>query len=263
MDNWETFLNRIYFDPAHPGAYAGPMKLQQILKRNDIYTSYKNVKDWVQRQDAYSLLRPVRYKFKRQRIITTGIDDMWDADLADVSNLAQHNNNIKFWLVVIDVFTRYTWVIPVMSKHHTQMVQAFEALFNMTERRPKHLRTDKGTESKNKAVRKLLKDKQIHAYTTKNETKSNYAERVIRTLKGLMYRYFIHKQTYNYTDVLQQLVDNYNTRPHRSLLGLAPTQINKKNEARVWKQMYVDTSSVKIKRKRFAYKIGIKYVYPI
>ena len=256
MENWETFLNQIYFNPRHPGAFAGPQKLQQILKQHDIITSYKNVKDWVQNQDAYSLLRPVKYKFKRQKITTTGIDDLWDADLADVSNIAQHNNAFKYWLVVIDVFTRYTWVIPVISKHHTQMVHAFQTLFSMTNRRPKHLRTDKGTEFKNKAVRKLLKDQNIHAYTTKNETKANYAERVIRTLKGLMYRYFIHRQTYSYTDVLEQLVENYNTRPHRSLKGLAPTQINKRNEAKVWKQMYVDTSSVKIKRKRFKYKIG-------
>ena len=32
----------------------------------------------------------------------------------------------------------------------------------------------------------------IHAYTTKNETKANFAERVIRTFKGMMYRYFLH-----------------------------------------------------------------------
>ena len=43
-------------------------------------------------QDAYSLLRPTRYRFKRQRVVTSGIDDLWDADLADVSNLAPNES---------------------------------------------------------------------------------------------------------------------------------------------------------------------------
>ena len=106
-----------------------------------------------------------------------------------------HNEPNKYWLVVIDVFSRYLWVIPVESKHHIHMVRAFNALFDQTRRRPKNLRTDKGTEFTNRAVKKLLKDRGINAYTTKNETKANYAERVIRTVKGLLYRYFLYRQT--------------------------------------------------------------------
>ena len=69
--------------------------------------------------------------------------------------------------------------MAVESKHHTHMVRAFTTLFEQTQRRPKNLRTDKGTEFTNRAVKKLLKDQGINAYTTKNETKANYAERVI------------------------------------------------------------------------------------
>ena len=253
---WKTFLKRIYFDPKHPGSFAGPTKVQQILKSHDYHPTLKSIKSWLQDQDAYSLLRPVKYRFKRRRIVTSGIDDLWDADLADVSNLAQYNDQFKYWLVVIDVFSRMLWVVPVLSKHHTHMVQAFKTVFNSTPRRPKHLRTDKGTEFTNRAVKKLLKDEQIDAYTTKNETKANYAERVIRTLKGLVYRYFHHRQTYTYVDVLQQLVENYNNRPHRSLKGLSPSEITRGNEARVWKRMYVDTSNTNLKRKKYTFSVG-------
>ena len=257
MEDWKTFLNEIYFNPRHPGAYAGPTKLKLILKKNNFHVSIKSIKEWLLDQDAYSLLRQVKYKFKRPRIITTGIDDLWDADLADVSNISQHNDNIRFWLVVIDVFSRKTWVIPVLSKHHTHMVQALQQLFENTERRPKHLRTDKGTEFTNRAVKKLFMDVSVHHYTTRNETKANYAERVIRTLKGLMYRYFLDRQTYRYTDVLADLVSNYNQRPHRSLKGLAPNEITKGNEARIWKKMYVDSINMhKRKQRRYRYKIG-------
>ena len=75
-------------------------------------------------------------------------------------------------------------------------------IFNRTQRRPTLLRTDNGKEFTNRWVKQFLKKQAIYAYTTKNETKANYAERVIRTLKGLMYRYFIHHQTYAYLHIL-------------------------------------------------------------
>ena len=232
MADWKLILQTIYFNPNETGAFAGPQKVKQILKQKGYNVPMKDIKQWLQDQDAYSLLRQVKYRFRRQRIVTSGLDDMWDADLADVSNLNQHNPPYKYWLIVIDVFSRFLWLIPVPTKHHTHMVQAFKNLFKSTKRRPKKLRTDKGTEFTNRAVRKLLESEGIYAYTTKNETKANYAERVIRTMKGLLYRYFLHRQTYQYIDVIEKLVQNYNSRPHRSLKGLSPSEITKDNEAK-------------------------------
>ena len=255
MKDWENFLKRIYFNPKHPGAFSGPTKLHQILKENNFKTDLKEIRAWLHNQDSYSLLKPVKYKFKRQRIVTTGIDDLWDADLADVSNTSQHNNNIHFWLIVIDIFSRHLWVVPLQNKSSSSMTEAFKVIFQQTARRPKNLRTDKGTEFTNRAVKKLLKSENINAYTTKNETKANYAERVIRTLKGLVYRYFLHNQTYVYTNVLQDLVSNYNQRPHRSLGGKSPKEIDENNEAKMWKFMYIDNMK-KRKRKPFIFELG-------
>ena len=64
-----------------------------------------------------------------------------------------------------------------------------------------------------------MKSENIYYYNTQNQTKANYAEIVIRTLKTMMYRYFTHKQTYKYEDVLQVLVSNYNNSPLSSGRG--------------------------------------------
>lgn len=50
------------------------------------------------------------------------------------------------------------------------------------------LRTDKGSEFKNRWVKAFLKKEGVHTIFTQNENKANYAERVIRTMKNLMYR---------------------------------------------------------------------------
>ena len=94
-------MNNIYFDSEHPGAFAGPYKLYKIIKKIGKPTSYNSVEKWLQDQDAFTLIRPVKYKFKRQRIVIQARDDVWAAELAGDMNLSQHNIGIHF---LIDVF---------------------------------------------------------------------------------------------------------------------------------------------------------------
>ena len=88
----------------------------------------------------------------------------------------------------------------------------------------------------------------VDHYVTQNITHSNYTERFIRTLK--VYRYFDHFKTYKFTDVLQDIVRNYNGRPHRSLDGLSPRDINKTNEAMTWKKLYIDVLKPSVFKKK-------------
>ena len=257
MSTWKDYLIENYFKPGVPAAFAGPQKLYNILKQNNQHVTHNKVKKWLHDQDAYSLLQPVKYRFKRQRVITRGIDDMWDIDLADMTNIAKHNDNYKFLLVVIDVFSKHLWVQPIQSKSHENVINAFIKIFQETKRQPRTIRSDNGTEFKNRWYRQFMMDKGILAYTTKNEMKANFAERVIRTLKGMLYRYFLHRQTYRYIDVLQDIVHSYNYRPHSSLFGNSPSQITKQLEAKIWKKMYIDKMKLhKKKKKIFKYNIG-------
>ena len=52
-----------------------------------------------------------------------------------------------------------------------------------------------------------------------------------------MWRHFTKHQTWRYIDVLQDLVQSYNNTPHRSI-GMAPSQVNWKNQEEVWQRLY-------------------------
>ena len=91
-------MTHSYFKPGNSGAFAGPKKLYTTLKQNKQTVTHSQVKKWLQDQDAFTLLQPVKYRFKR-RVITRGLDDMWDVDLAD------HNENNRFLFIVINVFS--------------------------------------------------------------------------------------------------------------------------------------------------------------
>jgi hypothetical protein len=56
-------------------------------------------------------------------------------------------------------------------------------------RQPELLRTDRGSEFTNRNVQSYLQRENVHYYTAYNETKSNYTERVIKTLKHNIFRY--------------------------------------------------------------------------
>ena len=116
MTTLKDYLTNSYFKPGNPGAFAGPKTLYTILKQNKQTVTHSQVKKWLQDQDAFSLLQPVKYRFKRQRVITRGLDDMWDVDLADMSIIADYNKSNRFLLIVIDVFSKHLWVQPIPNK---------------------------------------------------------------------------------------------------------------------------------------------------
>ena len=257
-------LQEFYFNPAEPGAFVGPEKLSKVAKNLGHNVSRFKAEKWLRDQDAYSLQKPVKTKFKRNRIVPRGRDSLWDMDLADVTNLKKYNLGIQFWLIVIDVFSRYVWVQPLADKTHQSVIKGLKTILK-DGRKPQALRSDKGSEFANRWVKQFLKKENIYYYNTQNQTKASYAERIIRTLKTMMYRYFTHKQTYKYEDVLQDLVSNYNNSPHSSLLGRTPASITQ-NESMLWKKMYVDSLKPKptktkirksiLKPRTYKFKVG-------
>ena len=69
-----------------------------------------------QQQLAKEVCSPQITKFKRQKIIPLYKDETWSADLIDKSSLSKYNNNYKFILTVVDIFTKYAWAIPLKNK---------------------------------------------------------------------------------------------------------------------------------------------------
>ena len=182
---------------------------------------------------AEELHRPIKQKFKKRRVIVRGIDKIWAADLADMTALSKENEGYRFLLLVIDTFSKYGWIIPLKDKKGETMAKELKELFK--KRKPEKLWTDKGREFYNKDVKDL-----VELYSTENEEKSSIAERWIRTIKEKMWKYFTDNNTYNYIDVLPDLVEDYNNTVHSST-KLTPIEASKKkNELTVWRNLYPD-----------------------
>ncbi|XP_060554445.1 uncharacterized protein LOC132715460 [Ruditapes philippinarum] len=226
--SWKDHLKTIYFDLHSPISYAGPEKIYKFLKKEGKYkVGIHAIRQWLQNVDAYSLQRPLRYKFKTRKVISQGLDFLWDVDLADISSLAKGNDQIRYLFIAIDVFSRHLWVVQLKNKQHGSILDGFTEILQ-SGRKPKEVRTDPGSEKKNRWVKAFLDKQGTHHYVTRDMTHANYAERIIRTLKVLIYRYFTHNRTYYYLDILPDLVKNYNSRSHSSLGGNHQMKLLKK-----------------------------------
>ena len=247
------YLREVYYDASHPAGYSGVNGLYKAAKKKGLKITLNVVKKWLQGQDTYTLHKPARKKFRRNRVIVTGMDSQWEADLADLTSLRRQNKGYRYLLTCIDVLSKYAWVVPFKDKKGVTLVKAFKKILK-SGRSPVRLFTDSGTEFKNKHFQKLLKTNEIHYFTPRNEIKCSIVERFNRTLKTKMWKYFTSKNTSKYIDVLPKLVKAYNETKHRSI-GTTPASVTIANQMIIRKRLYGEDSSVP-KNKIFNFKEG-------
>ena len=233
---------KIYYDPKHPASYGSVQNLAQATG-----STVKEAREWLQSQDTYTLHKPIRKRFPRNKILVSGIDDQWEADLIDVQSIQSENDSHKYILTVIDSLSKYAWGIPLKDKTADTMVNAFKTIFK--ERTPRKIRTDRGKEFLCQKLQDLFKETGIIFFTSNNETKAAIVERFNRTLRAKLWKYFTSKKSQRYLDVLPKVMNAYNHKIHSSI-GIAPVKVNAYNAESVWRKLYQYPFKKKYKKPR-------------
>lgn len=233
-------LTNIYTDPKHWGSFASPKLLYIAAKQKLPKIKYKQVVEFLESQDAYTLHKDLKKPRKYRKTLSNGPYVFAQTDLADVSRLKKHNSGYTFLLCVICVFSRRAEIEPLRNKSGMEVIKGFKKIFK---RMPKckFLASDFGKEYLNKNTQKYFKMNNIKHFAISSDSKAAIAERFWRTFKKKLYRYFTHNNTLRYNNVLQDIVKSYNERPHSSLPDkMSPMQVTAKNKKKVWKHLYKD-----------------------
>jgi hypothetical protein len=239
MDPVNQLLEKIYFDPkSSSSAFTTPHNVYLEAKRTNPAITLKQVSDYLASQEVYSIHRPKRQRFLRNRVVASAIDSDWQADLCDMQALKVKNRGYNYILTVIDVLSKFAWAEPLKMKKPENVVEAFRKILKESNRKPDRLFTDRGLEFLGRPFREFLEEEGIHQLMSQNDTvKASVAERYNRTLKTRLWKYFSYANNKKYLVILPHIVSAINHSYHRSI-KMRPVDVNRTNENIVWNTLY-------------------------
>ena len=151
--------NNLYYN--NKTGYVGIDALKRKSER-----SRKAVEQYLLGQGPYTKYKQAIQKLPTRRVVDHGLDHKFQADLSDIRNLSQYNDNYNYILTVMDVLSKYAWAVPIKCRTGDDVVDAFKSI--LKERVTKMLKTDHWTESINKETQDLLELHSIELSDTYN-----------------------------------------------------------------------------------------------
>ena len=67
--------------------------------------------------------------------------------------ISKFNKGFRFLLCVIDIFSKYAWVVPLKDKKGVSIVNAFQKILDKSGRKPNKIWFDKGSEFYNSSFK--------------------------------------------------------------------------------------------------------------
>ena len=97
-------------------------------------------------QLANELHKPIIRKFKRCKVYASYKNNIGGCDLADTQLSSKHNKGIKYLLCVIDIFSKYDFVVPLKDKKGVTITNAFQQILDKSGYKPNRIQVDQGSE---------------------------------------------------------------------------------------------------------------------
>ena len=182
---------------------------------------------------ANELCKQIKRNFTRRRIIVYHIDEIWCSDLVEMQQFSKWNKGYRYLLMVLDVFSKYGWIVPLKDKKGETITEAFKSILKEG-RKPEYLWTDKGKEYYSKHLKDLLDKNKITLYSTEDEEKSSVCERWNKTIKTKMCKQFTIQGNTQYLDILPKILEQYNITKHNSIKMTSVEASKKKNAGFVY-----------------------------
>ena len=71
-------------------------------------------------------------------------------------------------LSVIDIYSKFAWVIPLKAKKGITITNAFQKILDESNHKPNKIWVDKGSEFYNRSIKSWLEKDAIKMYSTRN-----------------------------------------------------------------------------------------------
>jgi hypothetical protein len=204
--------------------YNGITKNYIILKQKYPQITIKIIADALNKEIPLQLHKKQSNKVSAH-MVAFRKNQIWLCDLLDMSNFSRTNKGNKWILLIIDVFTRKTFAEGLVNKEKNTVLDAFKKVINK-EGSPELLISDNGSEFISTIFQNYLKEKKIFHQTNEPQYHPTLGivDRLSRTIKEKIFKYFTDKDTSNWIDNLQSIINGYNNTPHSALNNIPPNQ---------------------------------------
>ena len=99
------------------------------------------------------LYKPITKKFNKRKVQSPVIDNIWGADIADKKLISTFYQESCFLLCVIDILSKYAWIIPLKDEQGITITNAFEKISKESNHKPSKIWVDKVNEFFNRSMK--------------------------------------------------------------------------------------------------------------
>src|SRR5256885_5014317 len=126
MDEYDLYskLLKIYNDPVSEGSFGSASRLRKAAKSEGIKVSQSQVKRFLASVPAYGKHHPQRKRFTKRRVVSYGINWLWEIDLLDIQKYAAQNNHVHYIFVAWDTFSKRGNAAPMIDKSGPETAKA-------------------------------------------------------------------------------------------------------------------------------------------
>ena len=207
-------LERLYYGKT-PGAFRGPKALyDEAQAQGHSQVKLKDCVTYLRSQPTYTLYKPRRVRFRHNPIVALFCGEIVQIDIMDLGAFTTYNNGYRYALLSYDTYSKYLVGYPIKTKKPEPILAGLKDLYQGLPFSISTIYWDKEGSFQGRIVQGWLKKQGINNYTTKSAIKAPGVERVIRTVRTALQRYFTFSSSFRWLEQIQVFIDNYNNRPH-------------------------------------------------
>lgn len=213
-------IKSLYLDPQFPGSFSG-IKTFKLFLASDKgeHVSEKRLYAIIKTIPTYLMHQKPQRDYPRRSYDVRYFGQIVQMDLAFMHPW----NGFKYFLLLIDVFSRHIFCEAVKDKTANAIKDAFHKIYEQFESPIVKLESDSGTEFTGN--RKYFQHENIYFKTKHSIHKASFAEHAIYLVKRKMYLMLRSELSQNWPKYLQLAVTNLNNKPTKKIGFLTPASI--------------------------------------
>lgn len=254
-------LRNLYKDPSNEGGQGSIDRLFKAGRQAGVKgLTRKMTKEYLQTEKSYQVHKTFKQKFPRSKILTFAPFDLIEIDIVDKQSIRHYNSNYAYILMVIDTFSKFSWVEALKTKSAKETLAAFKKILARAGRYPDNIRSDQGREFDNYDFVDFVTTNGINFYMSKigSKTKAAIVERLNRTYLSRLEKYMTQNKTWQWIKVYQKICDAYNRTYHRSIHMKPIDALKEENRSKVFSNLFPDYEKYKFENQPQPFKVGDK-----